>query len=545
MTNAGLLRTLLALKLRLLVRTLTRGSTRSGLRFAGMLLLFAVAFAPIWLAPTAAAYTGARRLGAPAVVTGLGLVQLAWIAGSLLLGSFAEGFDLRLLLRYPVPARTAFWLNVLVAPFELTALFLFPPIGALVAGSAAHGGRTAAVLVALAALVLLLTTSALTQALMALLGRFLRREWTRAVFGLLLGLVFAVPAFVLRGAVPGRRASVLAHAEGLVDGAAQLFVWWPTTALPARAAAAALAADPARAVAFVLAGAAFLFVLVDLCARLALSEALNRQAPTTGDSASQLTGRGLEARLEAVLPVDLAFLVTRELRTYLRTPQLLIGFFMSPLIIVMVTRDGAFGKSTGPFFVAFAALITALNLSANQFGLDQAGVRFLFLLPVPARRLLLAKNLAVTAVTVVAAAAGLCAAHAVGTSLDAMGSVTAIVTLVAALPVVLAFGNRLSISHPWRMTFRMGGAPPGAVVSAFAQMAAIAAVGVALCPGLVILPAVFGDALPIRFASLAITSALAAVLWFLWTLFLSSSAQALDQGRERLIDRLARPGETG
>jgi hypothetical protein len=540
--TGGVFVTLLALKLRLLLRTFTR---KGGLQALAMLVVLGLVFAPFWLGFTSIAFLGARNFGAKAVVTGLGLIHLGWVATSLLLGSFAEGFDLRLLLRYPVPPRTAFWLNVLVAPLEFTAFFLLPPLCALAVGSGLRAGMAAGVLVGLAGAGLLFITSALTQAVLAMLGRFLRREWTRAIFGLLVGVIFAGPAVALRGAVGPRRGGSLAQVEGLMDAAAQVFVWLPTTALPARAARAALAGAPWLALAFIAGTALFLAVFVQLCARLALSEALNREVPAAPDRVGQLTGRTLETRLEALLPTDLAFLIARELRTYLRTPQLLIGLLTSPLIIVVLTRDRSLGAQTGSFFVAFAALVTALNLSANQFGLDQAGVRLLFLLPVPARRLLLAKNLAITAVTALGAVVGVAVSRAVGGPIDALGAVTSFATLGAALPVVLTFGNRLSIAHPWRMTFRMGGAPPGAMLSALAQMAAIGVVGLALAPGLLVLPAVFGPSIWIRLASLGITTLIAVTLWFLWSLFLMTSAQSLDQRREQLIDRLARATETG
>src|SRR5439155_2402882 len=148
-----------------------------------------------------AAYLGAARLGTPALAVGLGLVHLSWVASALLLGSFAEGFDLRVLLRYPLSPGAAFWLNLLVAPFDLVAPFLLPALVALAAGAAARAGALAGLGVALAGLLQLALTSALTQTLLSLLGRYVRREWTRAFFGVAVGLVFAVPALLLQGGV--------------------------------------------------------------------------------------------------------------------------------------------------------------------------------------------------------------------------------------------------------------------------------------------------------------------------------------------------------
>ena len=97
----------------------------------------------------------------------------------------------------------------------------------------------------------------------------------------------------------------------------------------------------------------------------------------------------------------------------------------------------------------------------------------------------------------------------------------------------------------WRMTFRMGGAPPGAMLSAFAQMGAVAVVGIVLAFPLIILPAVLGPGPLVRVASLGATLLTAAALWALWWAALGRAAAALDRRREQIVDRLARPTEAG
>src|SRR4051794_25473883 len=178
---------LLALKLRLLARALSRGR---GIRTALMFVGIGLVFSPFWVGLTLGAHRAALRFGAPAAAAVLGLVHFGWVATSVLLGSFAEGFDLRTLLRFPIAARAALVVNVLVAPLDFAALFLVPPLVAAAVGTASGRGVAVALPIAAAGALIILTTAALAQTLLALLGRYLRREWTRALFGLLIGLAF-------------------------------------------------------------------------------------------------------------------------------------------------------------------------------------------------------------------------------------------------------------------------------------------------------------------------------------------------------------------
>jgi hypothetical protein len=547
--TSGVFGLLLGLKLRLMMRTLARAG---GVRGILLLLVVAVSFTPVWLGMTAAAYAAARQLGAPAVVTGFGFIHLTWMSASLLLGSFAEGFDLRLLLRYPVPARTAFWLNVLVAPIDFIAFFLLPPLGGLVAGSVVRAGAAAGLAVACACVVMLFVTTAIAQALLALLGRYLRREWTRALFGLAVGAMFAAPGIMLRRSArvahdsgASGTSAALAWLEHALPPLARAFSWLPTTALPARAATAGIIGHRVEALAALLASIGVLLLVVRICARIATSEAMNREGGITAGHAGRPSRPWLETGLERLLPSDLATLLARELRTYGRTPQILLGLLLAPVIVKVFSRQHDLHIVGGTFLVAFAPLTAALNLAANQFGLDMAGVRLLFLLPIAPRRLVIAKNMAVATVALGAVTTCLLTTSLLGPRLDALGMMTALASTAAALPVVLAFGNHLSIRSPWRMSFRLGGAPPGAMSSAFAQMVAVAIVGAALAPGLLLLPALYGDGTKVRLISLWITGTIAAGLWTAWVLLLPGTARILEQRRETMIDRLARASEVG
>jgi hypothetical protein len=533
---------LVSLKLRLTARAFLRGR---GAASVIAFVVLGVALSPVWLAMASVVFLAVRNLGAPALAAALGLIHLAWVGASLLLGAFAEGFDLRALLRYPIPPRTAFWMNVLVAPADLVALFLLPPLAAAAAGTAARAGAPAGAAVALAALVLLMITSALAQTLLAVFGRFLKREWTRAIVGLAVGLAFAAPGLLVKheAARRGPGQAGLGAVAALLEPASRAFAWLPTTALAVRAATAA-ASRAWAAFALCLAGAALVLVaMVELGTRLALREAMNRAAPDTRAAAGSRPA-AVDA-VGALLPRELGLLVARELRYYLRTPQILLGLMFSPFLVIPLGRQELVGAEWRPFALALVCLVSALNLSANQFGLDQTGLRLLFLLPLAPRRLLLAKNLACCLVVAVTTTTCVAVALLVGPALDPLGLLTCLVTVAAALPAVLSFGNLLSVYHPWRMTFRLGGAPPGAMISAFAQLAGLGLVALVLFPPLVLLPAAFGPGASVRLGAVAAIAAIAAALWTLWRLVLARAARALQARRELLIDRLARPHETG
>jgi hypothetical protein len=538
---------LLQLKLRLLSRTF---SGRAGATLLASFFL-ALAFLPMCAGLTATAYFGARHYGAPAVAVGLGLVHVGWVAATLLLASFAEGIDMRLLLRYPVRPRSMFWLNVLIAPLDLVSLFLVPPLVALAIAAANRAGTAAGLAVALAALLLVLVTSALSQTLLAALGRYLRREWTRALFGVLVGLVFMLPTVLVRGLErKGADALPPGLAERLPDVAA-LFAWFPPTALPVRAALAATEAHAGVAIVYLAASLVLLLVLVDVGARIAVREAMNRVSGGDARAPAPMPASGPRpARVEhgrSRPASDLATMIVREWRTYLRTPQVLMGLLMIPVLLLVFGRGNGFSFASHPFLLTFLCISSALNLSGNQFGLDQAGVRLLFLLPIAPRRLLLAKNLALVALVAVMAAISL-GVTAAAAGLTVERALTTVVSLAAALPVALTLGSFLSVYHPWRMVFRLGGAPPGAMISAFSQLAALGVVAVLLLIPMSLLPVLLANRASdtwIHVASLGATLVFAGGLWAIWWVLLGVAARALVRRRELIIDRLAKPGETG
>src|SRR2546421_4181680 len=184
---------LLGVKMRLLGRSLLRRSPTQTVIAA---LVLAAVLAPLWLGVGRVAATAVARYGADGALAVLGSVHLGWLVSAFLFSAFSEGLELRTLLRYPVRPATVFVLNVLLAPFDLVALFLVPPLAAAVVASGRLAGPGAAAGVALACVLTLLTTGVALHILLAVLGRFLRREWSRAVAGLVVGLAVAAPALL-------------------------------------------------------------------------------------------------------------------------------------------------------------------------------------------------------------------------------------------------------------------------------------------------------------------------------------------------------------
>jgi hypothetical protein len=444
-----------------------------------------------------------------------------------------------------------FLLNVLIAPLDLVSLFLVPPLVALAIAAAQRSGTAAGLAVGLAALLLVLITTALSQALLAALGRYLRREWTRALFGLLVGMVFMLPTVMVRGLErQGADALPPRLVERLPDIAA-VFAWFPPTALPVRAALAATDAHAGPAISYLAASLVLLLVLVNVGSRIAVREAMNRVAggDTRAPATPPLNARPASVAAGPARPAsDLAAMIGREWRTYLRTPQVLMGLLMIPVLLLVFGRgDHGFNFASHPFLLTFLCISSALNLSGNQFGLDQAGVRLLFLLPIAPRRLLLAKNLALVALVALVAAICLGVAAAVA-GLTVERALTTVASLAAALPVALTLGSFLSVYHPWRMMFRLGGAPPGAMISAFSQLAALGVVAVLLLIPMSLVPVLLASRasdLWIHAATLGATLVFAGGLWATWWVLLGVAARALVRRRELIIDRLAKPGETG
>jgi ABC-2 type transport system permease protein len=527
-------RLLLGVKLRLLVRSFARRNVRQSVL---LLLVLAGVLVPSWRGlggAARAAVTGHDIAGAVAV---LGTVHLGWLFSSFLFSAFAEGFELRRVLRYPVRPVAVFVLNVLLAPVDLVALFLLPPLVATVTTMGRLHGAGAAVGMAAACLLTVLVTGVVLHILLAALGRFLKREWMRAVAGLLFGLAFAAPSLAFNRHIG--TGQVGASLDRRVPAAARLAARLPTTAFPALLVRGAAEGRPAL-VGLGLLGAALVLVAgVSLGTRWAVAAALAGESTGGVDSGEKTSRAARAGPWERVLGADVAVLVGRELRYWLRTPQVVLGLMVTPLMVLFFFREHRFAVDLRLFFLPFLCLVSVFNVSANQFGLDREGVRLLFLLPVDPRRLIASKNLASLTVVAVETVVSLIVVRFVGGApLADLGAPA--LSVLATIPAVLMAGNALSVRHPWRMTFRVGGTPPGALASAFTQIFVVAGMAMLLA-----IPTLVGRFVGGRPLALGGTALLGVMAWTAWVLSLGRAARGLSARREHLLATLAHPHETG
>jgi hypothetical protein len=469
----------------------------------------------------------------------LGTLHLGWLTSAFLFSAFAEGLELRALLRYPVRPSMVFALNVLLAPVDLVSLFLLPPVVAVAVASGRRAGLTAGLGVALACALTVLVTGVALHILLAALGRFLRREWSRAVAGLVFGLAFAAPSVVLHqhASRAGLR-SVGATVEATIPAAARLAARFPTSAFPALVVRAAFDGDAGGAALGLLGTLLLVAGGVVLGTRWSVSAALAGEAASGPGRVRRAPVRGTSL-VDRLLGRELALLLGRELRYWLRTPQVLLGLLTTPVLVVFFFAQPGLPRSLRFLFLPLLCLVSVFNLSANQFGLDREGVRLLFILPVPPARLMAAKNLAAL---IVAAGGTLLSLVLVRLwkGVPVRELVAPALSVAATLPAVLIAGNELSTRHPWRMTFKIGGAPPGAMASALVQLIVVAVMAVLLA-----VPVVAGRLLGAPGLALAGTAAVGVVAWAAWAWSLGPAARRLVARQEHLLHVLAHPHETG
>jgi ABC-2 type transport system permease protein len=527
-------RLLLGVKLRLLLRSFARRSVGQTIL---LVLVLAGVLVPSWNGLGGAARAAVTGHGVTGAVAVLGAVHLGWLFSSFLFSAFAEGFELRRVLRYPVRPAAVFVLNVLLAPVDLVALFLLPPLVATVTAMGRLHGPGAAVGMALGCGLTVLVTGVVLHILLAALGRFLKREWMRALAGLLFGLAFAAPSLAFNRHIG--TGQVGASLDRRVPAAAQLAERLPTTFFPALLVRGAAEGRPGPIVAGLLGAALVLVLGVALGTRWAVAAALTGETGGAPDPGEKTSGVARAGPFERMLGADVAVLVGRELRYWLRTPQVVLGLLVTPLMVLFFFREHRFAVDLRLFFLPFLCLVSVFNVSANQFGLDREGVRLLFLLPIAPRRLIAAKNLASLTVVTVETVVSLILVRLVGGAPGAdLGA--AALSVVATIPAVLMAGNALSVRHPWRMTFRVGGTPPGALASAFTQIFVVAAMAFLLA-----IPTLVGRFVGGRLISLAGTALLGVLAWTVWSLSLGRAARGLSARREQLLATLAHPHETG
>lgn len=173
------------------------------------------------------------------------------------------------------------------------------------------------------------------------------------------------------------------------------------------------------------------------------------------------TGRARRPLVERSLPFvsgQTSAIAMATLRSYLRAPESRMGLAMPFVMLVcftaMVFRPGVLGKGFEPLLpgsLATCLLFGWLQFSVNSFGFDRGGFRALLLSPVPRRRILLGKNLALLVpsaivqgiVTVVLLLLG-----RYGADLVAAG----LLQFLTGFLVMSTIGNWASVAAPYRIS---------------------------------------------------------------------------------------------
>lgn len=271
-----------------------------------------------------------------------------------------------------------------------------------------------------------------------------------------------------------------------------------------------------------------------------LSESTAQKKTTAGKQSARYAGWAVPG-----LPGPFAAIFEKEIRYLLRSGPMLFTLVM-PVVILLIFRftPGNSGKGGGflvhapdlafPMGAAYALLILT-NLIYNNFGPDSVGVQFFFASPVRLREVLMAKNLAhsaVVAVEIVLVYLGVCFLYrppAAGVTLATVAGI------LFALPVNLSIGNLLSISSPKKIDFGTMGrqkASSATQLAAFGSQAALFGIAAVVF----LIARSFGQIWLAAILFLILAAAASLVYWLL----LNRAEQMALNRREVMIAELSR-----
>ena len=459
--------------------TLVRNSLRSRRAAAGRVAAALGVLAGLVLSLAAAAGVGAGAyfLSANAPLwdareTSAGFVvllfvftvtYLMWALMPLALGGGSRFEPARMLL-YPVSLSRLFAFDFLSDLTSLTSIFVVPSLVALCVGvGLGRGNFWAGLAVAFAAVAFGLSFSKLLSVGVGALmrSRRTRGETVLAIVGAVLGLT---------GMLMGQLMPYLQqHADSLG------WAGWTPPGAAADALARGLFAGDSRALAVsTLTLAAYAFACMLLAYRVARRTALGagggkaKRKAQEPQAASRPAGRA-EGYAGWHLPFvsqEFSALFEKEVRYAMRNAQLRVIAVMAVALTVVLRLGPAgagsrrmwggltpYAEGSGAVFSVVYIFMLVSPISTNLFGYDGAGMRALVLSPVSRRTMLLAKNAAVTLISLLLVAAG------VGVGGFFLGDLTAPVLLFALLAFVTSaalfapFGNWLSLQFPKRVQF--------------------------------------------------------------------------------------------
>jgi len=474
------------------------------------------------------------------------LAFTSWALMPLALGGGGRFEPTRLLL-YPVSLGKLFAFDTLSDLTSLTSLFIVPSLFALGAGVGLGRGRPGAGLAVSACAVAF--GLALSKLLSVAVGALMRARRTRGET--LLALLGA--ALGMTGALMGQLMPLLERYSAYLEGAR----WTPPGAAAHALARGLLGGDAEALAVSLLTLAAYTAACFLLAYRVARRTALGVSGKGGTKKAAQKSrrGGGDEAgyagwQLPLVSP-QFSALFEKELRYAVRNAQLRVVALMAVGLTIILrmgpgSADGGrswrlaspYAEGAGTVFSVLYIFMLVSPLSTNLFGYEGAGMRVLVLSPVGRRTILLAKNAAVTCVSLLLVTAG------VGVGGLFFGDLTPGTLLFAALAFVTTaglsapVGNWLSLRFPKRVEFgkRMSrsGVAGLLLVPTFLLLL--------LPPAAAVLGAHFAASHAARYVILAVFALLSTGFY---ALVLTSQGRSLERRELEVLEAVTKGGEDG
>lgn len=387
-----------------------------------------------------------------------GLVYLMWATVPLSIGG-SKQFDAGKMLMYPITLRKLFAVDFVSELTTLHSVFAVPALLAMSIGAGLGSGNlTPALLVAVPAI---LFGVALSKWLSTIIVSLVRRK--RARGETLLALIGAVAG--LGAAAAGQLAPfVFKHADSLP--------WLRWT--PPGAAAFMLAGNEgggtlAYAISFLTLSAYAVLLIAStyrISRRVALGLEGRRRPKDPAERSASLEGY-TGWRLPFV-PPDLSALIEKEIRYAMRNAQVRMMALMPLLLIILRvvnSRDiRTMGRGGADEFLTYASVMFAaggvfyvfvilVGMSANSFAFEEGGMRTMILAPIDRRKILLAKNIAVTCVAFIFSTVLLILNAIIFRDLTAASLLFVLLSFFIFAAMSSMVGNWLSLYFPKRQEF--------------------------------------------------------------------------------------------
>ena len=397
-------------------------------------------------------------------------VSVIWLVSPIMLMMKNESLslDISRLTRFPISYRTLHSFHSLLALIEPWTLFFYPVGLGLLVGVVARGGWVSlgpGLILVLLWLLVHTVWSRFVQDLMAVLftSRYLREFLSLGIILLLIMLAF-IPAMV-------SESSSLQQLEKMNAPNLEVFLYqWPVWHKLQVLLNALLFSTPAGWFAHALSGLfqqdwrAFIEGCVALFAWMSLANVLDivLLRRLFSEPPAQVTARRQSDRrlrggfLQSILPHDIRTLVLKELRTYFRSILGKLSFFLTPLLVTVLRLVGLGASGHVPpasllLGMTLYIFMTSLFLYINFFGSDHEGFKIYVLAGVSERRLLLAKNLALSLFSGAEFAIVLVLFVLLYRQLDLQTLWFGLCSFVSLLLGVLSMGNILSLRFPAAM----------------------------------------------------------------------------------------------